>query len=378
MNLLKYGPVQSVFAIFMIIIMFPHALIACLVQAEKNCEYQNSHMEYLRSEYYSSSYKPCDENKIASFDIQKAISDGVKFNEVAFLGTHNSYQTKATDEYTKLYNYIDILTFGAVKGEKSSFSMDTLTQQLELGIRNLEIDIETVVKEKNISFIVSHDPLLDNSSSCYDFETALEEIKLWSDANPNHLPVSIIIEPKENLIPVNGLKNFNLEYSEYLDEIIRKKLGDTLLTPAEMTEGFSSFKEMRENDGWLPLEKTLGRVLVLLHDTEVTDEYISRDVSIKSQAMFPMLSFDDRDESYTSFILCNKTNTAIENKAEAIDRCNLIVRTRADKYLEFSDERYERTDICGSQIISTDYPFRAGENKNHVYSFDGYTVKLLK
>ncbi len=378
MNLLKYGPIRSVFAIFMIVIMFPQTLIAGYNQAEKNYEYQNSHMEYLRNEYYNSSYKPCDESKIASFDIKKAISDGVKYNEIAFLGTHNSYQIKAIEEFRKLYNYIDILTFGTVKGEKANFSMDTLTQQLELGIRNIEIDIETVVKKNNISFIVSHDPLMDNASSCYDFATALEEIKLWSDANPNHLPVSIIIEPKEDLLPINGIKNFSLKYSVFLDELIREKLGDALLTPAEMTEGFSSFKEMRENNGWLPLEKTLGKVLVLLHDTEVTDEYINRDVSIKSQAMFPMLSFDDRDESYTSFILCNKTNTAIENKAEAIDRCNLIVRTRADKYLEFSDERYALTDTCGSQIISTDYPIRVEENKNHVYSFDGYTVKLLK
>ena len=55
-----------------------------------------------------------------------------------------------------------------------------------------------------------------------------------------------------------------------------------------------------------------------------------------------------------------------------------MVRTRADDYPDFSDERYEFANACGSQIITTDYPPRTVRDDDHTYSFDGYTVKLLK
>ena len=150
-------------------------------------------------------YTPCDEQEFADFDLQEAYADGVKLNEVAFLGTHNSYQLLATFPRRAYDKLCQIIPTGK-KGDKLDFEMDTLTVQLENGVRSLEIDIETVDDGKSVSFIVTHDPILDNVSSCYDFAKALEEIKLWSDNNPNHLPITILIEPKaevtETLIPV--------------------------------------------------------------------------------------------------------------------------------------------------------------------------------
>lgn len=377
MKFLKYGPIQAVFALVFVLIMLPITIISSVRATDDNIARQNEHMEYLKNEYYTESYVPCDESKIASFDINKAIADGVKFNEVAFLGTHNSYQTEATRAFVLFYKALDILTFSLVDGGVTSFEMDTLTEQLELGVRNLEIDIETVVDGEETDFIVSHSPVFDNTSSCYDFEKALDELIMWSDANPGHLPVSIIIEPKKNLPRVNGLRNFGLEYANTFDALLREKLGDRLLTPAQMMGEYESFKAMRDDNGWLKLEDTLGKFLILLHDTKVTEEYIMQDETIKTQAMFPMLRYDDIHESYTSFILCNDPEEAVEYKSETIGKCNLIVRTRADEYPGYSDERYALTEKCGSQIITTDYPFRAGTDAPHVYSFDGYTVKLI-
>ncbi len=367
---------KMVAAIFTVLFYLFGAMSAANDQIAKNIEIQSNHMQSLE-EFYES-YTPKNENQFANFDIEKAISDKVKFNEVKFLGTHNSYQITSSDEYKKLYNAVSDLTLGIVDRTKTDFCMDTLTQQLECGIRSIEIDIETVVTENEVSFIVSHDPVLDNSSSCFDFEKALEEIKMWSEHNPNHLPISVIIEPKKNVTPIRNMKNFTLQYANAFDELLREKLGDTLLTPKDMMGEYESFGEMRENDGWLTLEATLGKVLVLLHDTTVTGDYISQDESIKSQAMFPMLRYDDRYESYASFIIDNDPETALEHEAETVDKCNLIVRTRADSYPSHSDERYENTNKCRSQIISTDYPPRASETDEHVYDFSGYTAMLIK
>lgn len=343
---------------------------------EENYARQDAHMNYLVNEYYVD-YTPCDESKIACYDIQKAIDDGVKYNEISFIGTHNSYQLESTPEYKALYNAVSDMTFGIVDGSLTSFNMDSLTDQLQLGLRSLELDIETVTANGETSFVVSHSPLLDITSSCYDFETALTEIKMWSDANPGHLPVTVIIEPKKGVLPVNGMKNFSLKYANEFDSLLREILGDTLLTPAEMMGDYDSFKAMREDDGWLALGETMGKVLVLLHDTTVTDSYINQDVSVKSQAMFPMLRYADRNKSYASFIIDNTPSDALKHKEELIDKCNLIVRTRADSYTSFSETEYEAAINSGAQIVSTDYPVKVQKTNQHEFTFDGCYLTVI-
>lgn len=380
MKLLKSKTFKVIIAVILAVILFPPAvylsvLITGFCYDSKNIEYQNSHLEYLKNEYYVN-YTPCDEQKFADFDLQQAYADGVKINEVAFLGTHNSYQLLATAPRRTYDKLCQIIPTGK-KGDKLGFEMDTLTVQLENGIRNLEIDIETVDDGKNVSFIVTHDPILDNVSSCYDFAKALEEIKLWSDNNPNHLPITILIEPKAEVTEIKDMKNFSVDYANVLGETIKNVLGDTLLTPAQMMRDYASFEEMRMADDWLTLEETLGKVMVLLHDCDVTDDYIAQDETIKSLPIFPMLRFEDIDKSYTSFILENEPDVATKNNPTSIGMYNMIVRTRADSFPNFSDERYADTDSCGSQIITTDFPPRTVRKDAHTYSFDGYTVKLL-
>ena len=144
-----------------------------------------------------------------------------------------------------------------------------------------------------------------------------------------------------------------------------------------MMGAYSSFKEMRENDGWLSLGDTMGKVMVLLHDCSATTNFIKQDETIKSRAMFPMLRYEDRNESYTSFILDNEPSVAVRHKEENIDQCNLIVRTRADSFPSYSDERYELTRSCYSQIISSDYVPKTNGSPYHTFNFDGYMVKLV-
>lgn len=369
----------SVFLAIAIIMLglFISAVVAGFAHIDNNIEYQNNHLDYLKNEYYVN-YTPCDEQKLADFDIKQAIADGVKFNEVAFLGTHNSYQLLTTKPKRALMKAIEIISLGKVDYTKATFEMDTLTKQLEYGVRNLEIDIETSDDGENVGFIVTHTPIIDNVTSCYDFAKALEEIKLWSDNNPNHLPITILIEPKGKVLNINNMKDFSVEYANELGETIKNVLGDTLLTPAQMMRDYANFKEMREADDWLTLEETLGKVMVLMHDCNITDAYIEQDTTIKTQVMFPMLRFEDITKDYTSFILDNEAEEAYKNNRASVDMCKLVVRTRADSHPKFSDMRYAYADVCGSQIITTDYPPRDVRTDEHTYTFDGYTVKLLK
>lgn len=363
--------------VFIYGVLYVSSEVSGFLQIKKNIEYQNNHLEYLNNEYYTESYTPCDEQKIADFDIEKAFGDGVKINEIAVIGTHNSYQMLPTPQKYAFEKYLMFLS-GGKKGTKLNFEMDPYTAQLEYGVRNLEIDIETVDKDGKVSFVVTHSPISDNTSSAYDFAKGLYEIALWSDNNPNHLPVYLLIEPKGEVPSVNNMKNFSVGYAEKLDLIIREVLGDRLLTPKQAMGDYKSFEEMRMADSWPSLKEAAGKIIVLLHPCNVTDEYISIDDTLNSQAMFPMLRFDGIDKPYASFILDNDPETATVNNKKTVIEKNLMVRTRADNYPVFSDERYRCADDCGSHIITTDYPPRNVRVQEHVYDFDGYMIKLLK
>ena len=358
-------------------VLFVSSVIAGFMQVDKNIQYQDRHLEYLKNEYYTDSYVPCDEQKLADFNLEKAFTEGVKLNEIAVMGTHNSYQLLGTLPKRGLMKTLQIISFGAVEN-KAVFEMDTFTEQLEQGIRNLEIDIETVDDEGDVSFIVTHKAIIDNVSSAYNLAKGLEEIAMWSDNNPGHLPVYLLIEPKDDVPSINNMKNFSLEYALELDKVLRQVLGDRLFTPQQVMGDYESFEEMRKADGWPTLKESAGKIIVLLHTCDVTQKYIDTDTSIKTQAMFPMLLFGDIDKPYASFILDNDPVTATENNKKTVDENNLMVRTRADDYPDFSEERYNYADECGSHIITTDYPPRTVREKDHTFTFSGYTIKRLK
>lgn len=362
------------FAIFFGVL-YCSMLVAGFLQIDKNIEYQNSHLEYLKTEYYTDSYVPCDEQSFAAFDLEKAFDEGVRINEIAVIGTHNSYQQLATPQKRAYENALSVLTFGK-KGGKRNFEMDTYTEQLERGVRNIEIDIETV-DDGTVSFISTHSPITDNVSSAYDFAKGLEEIALWSDNNPNHIPVYLLIEPKKDVVSINNMKEFSVEYALELDNVIREALGDRLLTPNTVKGDFESLEEMRMADSWPTLEQAAGKIIVLLHPCDVTEQYIDIDTTLSSQAMFPMLRFEDIEKPYATFILDNEPDIATQNNSVTVGEKKLMVRTRADNYPKFSQEQYALADSCGSHIISTDYPPRSVRADEHTYNFDGYTVKLL-
>ena len=360
-----------------IVALFVTMCISGFNQIPKNIEFQENHLEYLRTEYYSDSYMPCDEQRLADFDIEDAYSQNVRINEIAVIGTHNSYQMTETDANRIMMKLLSFITFGALQ-DKTDFEMDTFTQQLEHGVRKLELDIETAVDDGNISFVVSHIPVIENVSSAYDFTKALEEIALWSDNNPGHLPVYLLIEPKSFVPPVNNLKGFSIEYALELDKVIRQTLGDRLLTPKDAMGEYATLEEMRMNDSWPTLEAAAGKIIVLLHTCDVTTEYIAVDETISTQVMFPMLGLADIDKPYASFILANRPQSAAKNKGKLIDEKNLMVRTRADSYPTFSDDRYRFAEESGAHIITTDYPPRTVRENEHTYTLDGYMMKLLK
>lgn len=327
---------------------------AAYLEADRN--EQAERISRLEQSYLNGEIPPVDEASFFNGDLNAELEAGIKFNELAFIGTHNSYQKQSAPVMNKLYSQLSELTFGFIKANQGEFENQTLTQQFNCGIRNLEIDIETFERNGEISFTCIHTPNLDMGTTCYDFELALKEIVMWSDNNPDHLPITVIIEPKQIFLPLEDMEFFNMDYVKEFEDMLRKTLGDKLFTPSDMLRDYSSFGEMRAADDWCEVKNMLGKVLILLHDTGVTEDYIDLDPSIRSQAMFPMLRPADIDRDCASFLIINNPEKIDDCKVDVLNAANFIVRTRPDEFNKINVKRLQTAIYSGAQIISTDYP----------------------
>lgn len=338
---------------------------------ETDIDKQLNRINALEESYKNGDIAPVDETVFFNGDLEEELSGGLKFNELRYMATHNSYQTDSSDEIKKVFKNLSDLTFGLVERGSVEFISPTITEQLCNGTYSLELDVETFDRNGEISFTCMHSPYFEMGTSCYDFELALKEISMWSDNNSNHLPITIIIEFKESFLPLKDMKFPKLSYLKSFDETLRKGLGEKLFTPADMLGEYESFAQLRANDGWCKVEDMLGKVLILMHDIDLTDDYISEDDSLRTQSMFPMMRFEDKDNKNASFIIMNDPINEKDDFKEAL-KYNLIIRTRADKFGQITEERRRLAFESGAQIISTDYPVKNGLGDDDYYvSFGG-------
>lgn len=341
--------------------------------------WQIAHVQELREKYKKKQIKRVNEQSFVGFNINDAVRRGVKYNQVQFLATHNSYKRGSSESLEKMINIVSKV--GIYSANEFNYAFETLTEQLNAGIRSIELDVVPIKIDGSIQFICCHTVGIDMNSSCLNLDLALEEIALWSKNNPGHMPISVLIEPKDENMPVKGLRAMTLKNANLLDSKIKAAFGKNLLTPADMMGKHASLGAMRKANDWLPLGDTLGKVMVLLHSCTVTQRYINQDKALRSQSMFPMLRYADRDKDYASFMLINKAKTARQQNSELIDKNNLIVRIRLDIWPQHTKEEYNDGIKSGSQILTTDYPPRNLKNAKDKYVawLDGkYTCVLAK
>ena len=158
-----------------IIITFGSTLADGAAQLEIDIAEQTERIAQLEQAYNNGEIPPVDETSFFNGDLNSELEAGIKFNELAFIATHNSYQKQSVPSVHKLHSQLSELTFGLSAANKGEFENQTLTQQFNCGIRSVEIDIETFDRDGEISFTCMHSPTLDMSTTCYDFELALKE-----------------------------------------------------------------------------------------------------------------------------------------------------------------------------------------------------------
>jgi hypothetical protein len=268
------------------------------------------------------------------------LDDTLRTNQVQVLATHNSYHIQQ-----------DV---PIASSPTTQYTHAPLDQQLELGVRGFEID---VVNPPDGQFPVLHTPVVDNTSNCTPIAQCLEVTRAWSKAHPGHVPIFILLEPKDDPIDFvidPTLRPFDAGGLDQLDAIVRKSLGRQLITPDSVRGKAKTLRAAVTGRGWPTLGKTRGKVLVALNTGGVVrDAFLQGHPSLERRAMFVTAD----EQSPAAAVI--KVDDPDEARIQALVKQGFIVRTRADADLvEARANDVTRRDLAlrsGAQIVSTDF-----------------------
>jgi hypothetical protein len=207
---------------------------------------------------------------------------------------------------------------------------------------------------------VLHSPGYDYRSTVPSLVAALRSVRDWSQKNPDHVPILLLIELKQTAVgPVEEkLVPFDAEQLDAVDAEIRSIFtAEELITPDSVRGARETLREAVLLDGWPKLSDARGKVLFALDNGgELRDRYLYGHPSLRDRVMFVSV---DIDHPAAAFLKLNDPVGQFDQIQEAVRR-GFIVRTRADA--ETREARTRSTSRCdaslksGAQFISTDYP----------------------
>lgn len=302
--------------------------------------------------------------------------DHLKLNQLQVIGSHNSYKQA-----------IEPALFKALQAKDSTSRLGlqyehiAITEQLNLGLRNLEIDVYAdskggkyahpkgldLVKPVQVydtagimtqpGFKVLHMPDIDFRSSSLTFEDCLQKLKNWSNSNPGHIPVFITLEPKDGDTNRFGTtpEAFTSALFDQLDTVIRTNLGmDKLITPDMVRGNYKTLEEAVLKGNWPSLKQAKGKFFFILDNSDKKrDLYMQGHPSLKGRLVF--VNAEPGTPEAAALFRNNPEDPAIPE----LVRKGYIIRTRADadtKEARANDyTHFKKAQTSGAQIITTDY-----------------------
>ena len=309
--------------------------------------------------------------------------DDLSINKVQIIGSHNSYK-RAID--TALFSMFK------AKNPKSAMGLEYshvgLDEQLNLGLRNLEIDIYADEKGGKYAhpkgleweaaahppaydpegemnkpgFKVFHVQDLDFRSNCPTFAGCLKQLKAWSDAHKDHYPVYITMNAKDAEIKAPGFtlpEKFTAEVFDRLDKEILDNLGRSyLITPDDIRGTHPTLEAAVLAGHWPMMKEARGKFIFILDEKgEHLNSYIKDHPSLKGRVLF---TDSPAGTPEAAFMIMNNPK---DPKIPEMVKKGYMVRTRADSDTREarSNDRSGFTAACtsGAQIITTDYYYKS-------------------
>lgn len=303
----------------------------------------------------------------------------LRLNQVQVLGSHNSYHLQPAPEVLAFFQRIAADLARGVEYEHLPLAQQFSAQ----GIRQIELDVfadpagglykdpyalralrlprPDVPELLEPGFKVLHIQDLDFRSTCYTLVRCLGIIKEWSDAHPTHLPITILVEAKDDRLPGTAFVNpipIRAAQLDALDAEIRSVLPPSkLITPDDVRGPHATLEEAILTDGWPTLAQSRGKLLFALDNEGIQKtEYLQDHPSLRGRVLF---TSSRPGAAESAFI---KLNSAIGSFAEIqrVVAAGYIVRTRADGDTQEARDNDTRTRdaalTSGAQFVSTDYP----------------------
>jgi hypothetical protein len=300
-------------------------------------------------------------------------------NDLTAVGTHNSYKLAVPPE--------EMAAMVAARGQAAlgvDYAHRPLTEQLDAGARQLEIDVVAdprgglyakpltalgrgTVLPSSVAdaltrpgFKVMHMPDVDFRSSCPTFVTCLTQVKAWSKAHPNHVPILILLNAKDGQASLPGGVTplpFDEKAFDALDAEIRSVFEDgQLITPDQVRGRRTTLREAILADGWPSLSASRGKVFFALDEgPDKVALYRGARASLEGRAMF--VNTDEASPA-AAYLTLNDPIAQRDRIAAAV-KAGFIVRTRADAdtWAARTNDATQRSAALtsGAQYVSTDY-----------------------
>jgi hypothetical protein len=310
----------------------------------------------------------------------------VRMNEVQVMGTHNSYHRETSREEQALYDelierprdYEDFLAY-------SHASIPT--QFAAQSVRGLELDLlpdpqgglyATPLLRERLGLGPLPDPAWDQpgvkvfhitdfdyATTCVRLVTCLEQVRTWSDANPGHVPIPILLELKrsdQRAERLGGVVSppWDGAALDTLDAEIRSVFDESdMITPDDIRRPGLTLEQSVRQHGWPTLDSARGQVAFLLDNDPgpIRDAYTAGRPSLEGRVIFTSVPPGNPD---TAFVKRNDPLGANTAQIQELVEQGYLVRTRSD--LPLSTVRSGDTTMLdaalrsGAQVISTDFP----------------------
>lgn len=309
------------------------------------------------------------------------IDDTVHLNEIQTIGSHNSYHRVPSAAEVKLRR-----SFIGDGDDLMEYQHEPLPVQFQSQkVRQIELDVfvdnaggkytnplmrtvaglgpwhPDVMNKPGLK--VFHIQDVDYVSTCLTLKDCLTQIKGWSDANPSHVPIAILMELKDTPLNFGDLKftmpePFNAAAMDQVDAEIRSVFapGD-LITPDDVRGSHSTLEEaVLAHDAWPTLGESRGKVMFLMDNGGgYRTTYLAGHPNLTGRVLFTNAKPGQADAAFVEH-----NDSADVAEIQDLVRKGYVVRTRADgdtvEARENNTVPRDNALASGAQWVSTDYP----------------------
>lgn len=318
-------------------------------------------------------------------------TDSLKINEIQIIASHNSYHLKTDPDLFAWLMSLDslgVLPSAYGPGEIDYEHQPLETQLNDYGVRGFELDINndpqgghyyhrqglSLIAKPTASgidelnqpgFKIIHIVDFDFNSNHNTFKSALTALHNWSKAHPNHLPLFVNVETKDD-VPADQLTMlpnltkkvaYDADACNKMDEEIKSVFGNELqgvLTPDNLRGTYTTLEEAVLAGNWPQLYKARGKVIFIMQGA-AESLYKAGHPSLQDRAMFVFASPGTPE---AAFVILNDPVSKYTQIQQRVGQ-GYIVRTRSDAGTTQARNN-DYTDMnaafsSGAQIISTDY-----------------------